>query len=262
MMKKLPALLYSLFLGSTAFAQTAAPIKAEIKPSVASITDAGYSLAWSDEFDGSALDATKWDYRTDSKRNSTQLPENVVVSNGVLRLELKKENAKGKKCTGAGIISKEAFKYGYYEARLKVPADSKWHTSFWLTKSDGSGGTSPKATAQELDIIENDWDRPTSYDVTVHRWIPPHTMYGPKKVVTPNLSKDFHVYGCEFTPETVKFYFDGNLVQTVDATKFTHGDQNIWLTCIANDGTMDVAKLPDAAEFDYVRFFSKEPQSP
>ena len=70
---------------------------------------------------------------------------------------------------------------------------------------------------------------------------------------TPDLSADFHVFGCEFTPETVKYYFEGKLVQTVDATKFPHGDQSIWLTSIASHlgGTkaVDDAKLPAMAEY-------------
>ena len=97
----------------------------------------GYALAWSDEFDGPTLDAAKWTYRTDSKNLSTQKPENVVVKDGLLRLTLKKEEAGGKNYSGAGIISRPAFKYGYYEARIKMPAGDGWHNSFWLMKHDG-----------------------------------------------------------------------------------------------------------------------------
>ena len=89
---------------------------------------------------------------------------------------------------------------------------------------------------------------------------------------TPDLSAGFHVFGCEFTPTTVKYFFDGDLVQTVDVTNvrkkdgtaadFPHGDQNIWLTSIASHlgGTkaVDDDKLPATAEFDYVRFFKSK----
>ena len=84
---------------------------------------------------------------------------------------------------------------------------------------------------------------------------------GWKKVSTPDLAANFHVFGCEFTPETVKYFFDGKLVQTVDATKFPHSEQNIWLTVIATSlgrtKAVDDTKLPAAAEFDYVRFYEK-----
>jgi hypothetical protein len=85
-----------------------------------------------------------------------------------------------------------------------------------------------------------------------------------------SLSADFHVFGCEFTPATITYFCDGEVVQTVDATKavkkggesvgFEHGDQHIWLTAIASPlgGTkaVDDTALPAAAEFDYVRFYS------
>lgn len=223
----------------------------------------GYRLAWSDEFDGTRLDTNSWDFRTDGKMWSTQKPENVSVSGGKLVLAVKKEDTGDRHYTGAGVISKRAFKYGYYESRFKVPPGAGWHTSFWLQKYDGSGGTNPQASAQELDVCENDSAKPTSYSVNVHRWNPkPHVAMGGKKVRTPDLSADFHVFGCEFTPETVKYFFDGDLVQTVDATRFPHSEQNIWLTVVAAGlgGTkaVDDTKLPAAAEFDYVRFYEKQ----
>ena len=98
----------TMFLGSTAIVR---PRKAPLP---------GYELAWAEEFDGTVLDKGKWGYRTDSKHLSTQKPENVSVTNGVLRLQLKKEAAGGKNYTGAGIVSREEFKYGYFEVRMKM----------------------------------------------------------------------------------------------------------------------------------------------
>jgi len=223
---------------------------------------AGYKLAWSDEFEGKAVDASKWVYRTDSKMWSAQKPENVTVAEGKLRLNVKKEEAGDKHYTGAGLISKQAFKYGYYESKFKVPPGAGWHTSFWMMRHDGQGGTDPKATVQELDVCENDSVKLTSYGVNVHQWNPkPHKTFGNKVVKTPDLSADFHVWGCEFTPEFVKYYFDGKLVQTVDATKFPHGEQHIWLTTIASSlggaKKVDDTQLPAAAEYEYVRFYEK-----
>jgi len=224
---------------------------------------AGYTLAWSDEFDGQKLDAGKWVYRTDSKMWSTQKPENVTVADGRLSLHVKKEDAGDKHYTGAGVISKQAFKYGYYESKFKVPPGAGWHTSFWMMRHDGKGGTDPKATVQELDVCENDSVKLTSYGVNVHQWNPgPHKSLGGKSVKTPDLSADFHVWGCEFTPETVKYFFDGKLVQTVDATKFPHGEQHIWLTTIASSlggaKKVDDTQLPAAAEYEYVRYYEKK----
>lgn len=229
---------------------------------IVSLPPAGYHLVWADEFDGNALDTNQWGYRTDSKMWSTQLPTNVSVHDGQLFLAVKREEAGRKHYTGAGIISKRTFKYGYYESRFKVPSGAGWHTSFWMMRHDGRGGTGPSASAQELDVCENDSAHLDGYNVNVHKWNPqPHVAMGTKHVKTPNLSTGFHVYGCEFSPDQVKYFFDGRLVQTVNVSRFQHSEQNIWLTTIASNlgrtKAVDDQQLPSAAVYDYVRYYEK-----
>jgi beta-glucanase (GH16 family) len=175
----------------------------------------------------------------------------------------KKEAVDGLKYTCGGIISKQTFKYGYYEARFKVPAGAGWHTSFWMMKYEGQPGTPKSDVVQELDVCENDSVNLNRYSVNVHRWLPkPHKVFDTKGVNTLDLSVDFHVWGCDFTPEAVKFYFEGRLVQTVDGKKCPHGVQNIWLTTIASPlgktKVVDPTRLPAVAEYDYVRFYEKK----
>ena len=97
--------------------------------------------------------------------------------------------------------------------------------------------------------------------MNTHRHLPtPHLTYGSKSVVTPSLNADYHVFGCEFTPTVIRYFFEGNVVQTVNATQFPHNDLNIWLTSIAaplgGTTSVDDTKLPAAALFDYARFFA------
>ena len=225
----------------------------------------GYTLVWSDEFDGDALDLTKWVYRTDSKHWSTQTPENVTVSNGMLLLRVKKESLRGKAYTGAGVISSQLFKYGYYESRFRVPPGAGWHTSFWLMKHNAKGGTGIEVARQEIDICEQDSVDPFSYTVNLHDWEgghENHKSYGHKRIKTEDLSASFHVWGCEFTAQHIRYYVDGNLVQEQDATRQNHGEHNIWLTTIASHlyqtKAVDDTKLPSAAVCDYVRFYEKK----
>ena len=77
---------------------------------------AGYRLAWQDDFDGTTLDTAKWQYRTDTRYWSTQLPANVSVSNGLLNLHLKKETVGTVNYTAGGVISRNLVRYGYSEA--------------------------------------------------------------------------------------------------------------------------------------------------
>ena len=161
--------------------------------------------------------------------------------------------------TAGGVISKQAFRYGYYEARFRVPPGAGWHTSFWMMHH---GKRARDQVVQEIDVCENNSNELTAYHVNVHRWQPaPHLLYGHKLIKTPDLSAGFHIWGCEFTPERIKYYFDGKVVHVADATKIPHGDQHIWLTCIAASlgGTqaVDDTMLPAVAEFDWIRFHQK-----
>lgn len=219
---------------------------------------AGYTLAWSDEFDGTALDTARWNYRTDTRFWSTQVPANVRVDGGFLALDLKKETVGSSAYTGAGVISKDVVRYGYYETSMKTPPGAGWHTSFWMMRY----GAGAAATILELDALENDSIKRTSYSVNVHRWQPSHATYGTKTIAAPDLSAGFHTIGCEFMPSTVRYYLNGAVVQTVDATLFPHGDLNVWLTSIAAPlgGTtaVDDTRLPAVALYDYVRYYSPD----
>lgn len=220
----------------------------------------GYKLTFSDDFDGDALDTNTWVYRTDRKALSTQLPENVSVSGGFLHLALKKQDVGKSHYTGGGIISKKEFSYGYYECRFKIPPGRGWHTSFWTMQHDGSGGTGPHGADQEIDICEQDSGSQKKYSAGVIAWGNKGAGHGRKYLhEDEDLSEDFHVWGAEFTPTVVRFYFDGKMTHETDATKFKQGPQNIWLTSIAYPSgvSVDDSKLPSEGVFDWVRFYEK-----
>ena len=221
----------------------------------------GYRLVWQDEFSGTVLDETKWQYRTDTRYWSTQLPANVSVSNGLLNLHLKKETVGSVNYTAGGVISRNLVRYGYYEALMKVPPGGGWHTSFWMMKYNRPA---TDTVAIELDVIENDSVTPLKYGVNTHRHLPtPHATFGNKNITTPSLNAGFHLFACEFTPTTIKYFFEGTLVQTVDASQFPHNDLNIWLTSIAaplgGTTSVDDSQLPAVAQYDYVRFYEPFP---
>ncbi len=245
-----------------------------------------YRLAWSDEFEGTTLDTGRWKYRTDSKLWSTQLPENMSVSGGYARIALRKQNAGGMEYTGAGIISKEYFRYGYYEARIRVPSGEGWHTSFWMMDSQHEESDTSQL---ELSPMENDSFDLTRYSTDIHQWRSDLGHFARFTHVShPDTSLDeFHVYGVELTPDGARYYFNGELVHTKtllfqrfmteeeaagrhplvrDFSEFEHNDMNIWFTSIAAElgGTtrVDDSMLPAEAVADYVRFFATETPVP
>jgi beta-glucanase (GH16 family) len=246
--------------------------------------DASYALTWSDEFDGDKLDMNKWVYRTDSKHWSTQLPSNVAISGGLLHLNLTKlaepkeavnaepgKDPKAAKTTvfkygGAGVISKPAFKFGYYEAKFRNPAGAGWHSSFWMQNHNGKGDTLPTTACQEIDVCEADSFKPAGFASNLHQWKPKHKQFGVWPLKTPDLSKDFHIWGCEYTPEKIRFFFDGKEFASTDKiATFENNDQHIWFTSIATHlggaKEVDESKLPSEMTVDYIRLYEKKPRS-
>lgn len=221
----------------------------------------GYRLAWSDEFNGTAVDTNKWNFRTGVRLWSYQQPQNNAESNGLYYILLKKETVGTSSYTAGGIITTKLFRYGYYETRMQVPPGRGWHTSFWMMKNIL---TSNDTAQVELDALENDSIKLTNYGINNWRHLPlPNISFGGKTVTTPSLNADFHVIGCEYTANTVKYFFDGVLEQTVSTSSFVPADVNIWLTAVAANfnGTTNVddSQLPATAQYDYARFFVPGP---
>lgn len=217
---------------------------------------ARYHLVFSDEFDGAALDSAAWNYRLGPRHWSEQKPDNVTVKDGLLHIALRKEKAGPLDYTAGGIITRKTFGYGYYEARVKMPKGRGWHTSFWMMQNGPKPGMDERF--QEIDVCEQDSSNPNEYSVNWHSYLPPRS-FGHQRIPTPDLSADFHVYGAAFTPQEVRFFFDGRLVHTIDVRAVPHYPQHIWLTSIASwlgkTASVDDAALPEAALFDWVRYY-------
>lgn len=250
-------------------------------PTQAHDPDYKYILEWQDEFTGSTLDNSKWAYREDIKHRSIQRPDNVSVSDGALQLDLRvlSEPIEGKIASGAGVVSKASFHYGWYEvrARLGHGTDNErgWHHSFWATAAQIEGdrvSTTDLANHRtEIDGFENPTEHLQEPDINtlnaftqhVIAWdesgtdwrrlpIPPRN-----RTVIPNFDAgEWHTYAFEWRPEQVRFYVDGFITHAVDfpASQHRHDEINVWLTAIsANWNHQD--PIPSKAEYDYFRYY-------
>jgi len=250
-----------------------------------------YQLAWFDEFNAANLDTSKWAYRTDNKHRSIQRKENVSLSNGALVLDLKVLNpaVKGKNASGAGIVSKQRFKYGYYEVRAKLgdgidddkdkKTDEGWHHSFWAMAAivdvkNEVNTTYPGIRRTEIDCFENptehihdpEQDGLNNFTQHVIIWDENGKEWGrlPKPPTDLIKNKNFdagkwHVYGFEWTEKEIRFFVDGKVTKIADypADKFVHDELNVWLTAIAaNWNRPDQEK--SQAQYDYFRFYLKK----
>lgn len=222
---------------------------------------AGYSLTWSDEFNTTLLDTTLWKYRTGVAGTSYLRPDNVVMENGKIRINLKKETYGGKAYTAGGIITKTPRRYGYYEVSVKIDGGYGWHEAFWTSWKSGFDDLNPaydNMDKLEIDCFEHYADHANNYyTYGAIQWAPfTGNANRDYKTVTENLSSSYNVFGFEYTPDYLNYFYNGNLVKTVDTRKLPKHDLYLWLTCIANK--------PDATDsgvvfFDYLKCYEISP---
>lgn len=212
--------------------------------------------AFSDEFDGSEVDARKWTDEPASWGPWTWSKDNASIRDGRLCLKMVYEphSRKGhpRLFYKSGIIrSKHQRTYGYYEARIKgcrlFPGACP---AFWIF-SDGKA-TTGEVRYCEIDFVElqmNELNKTTGQRDSVHhidmnlhlrladsdgsmRWVRPGN--------SPDLCKnawvapwdprdDFHIYGCEVTPEMIVWYIDGKEVAR-KPNRYWHLPMNLTLS--------------------------------
>ncbi|MGL5016805.1 MAG: glycoside hydrolase family 16 protein [Luteolibacter sp.] len=242
-------------------------IPVRLATEVTALPPVGYQLVFSDEFDGDRVDTAKWNFRLVDKMLSALERENVSVKNGHLEIALRKESVAGKNYTAGGIISKQTFVYGYYEARFKTPPAEGWHTAFWAMRHNDPNKKSKLPALLELDFCEQDGGDPHFFSFGVIN----QSRYHQKKnrqswnagrwVVedAPDTSAGFHVWSCEFTPATTRFYFDGKLTKELSSAGFPHDEMSVWMSVIAStlkgDRWVDESKLPNVVLCDYIRVY-------
>lgn len=229
-----------------------------------SLPPADYQLVFEDNFNGDQLDTQKWGFRLDNKMLSTQQPQNVSVKGGNLEIAMRKDYVRKKNYTAGGVISKQTFVYGYYEARFKTPPVEGWHTAFWSMKHSFPGQSKRQALL-ELDYCEQDGGDPNFFSFGIINQRPDpkkrQSWNGGRWVLedAPDTSAEFHVWSCEFTPETTRFYFDGRLTKELSSAGFSHDDMSVWFSVIAStlkgDRWVDESKLPNVVLCDYIRVY-------
>ncbi len=203
---------------------------------------------FSDEFDGTTLDSTKWfDHHPtwEGRPPGIFLPSQVAVKNGFLSIKgakLEKErvvSGRGGKTTtytvaGGAVVSKTTDAYlGYYESRFKA-AKTTMSTTFWLSSRGNYAG--PKGCGDsyglELDIQEcigRTGDFKGAFfakgmNSNSHFWYTDcqrerHDLRAPQatKEMAKWPSEDFHTYGGWWQDEsTVSYYLDNELTKSVN----------------------------------------------
>ena len=152
------------------------------------LPDGEWKLAWADEFDGTELDRTKWDYRLnfwgkpfpgycdkgvslDGNGNAVFQPVKLLdgricsaqLQTGSNSFDIPKYNfdTETNACGDnnfwpLGEIPEPKFmhRYGYYEVRCKFQKTNGWWSAFWLQTPSPGVTYDPKWSGVEVDIME------------------------------------------------------------------------------------------------------------
>lgn len=190
----------------------------------------GWHLVWNDEFSGTKIDTSKWDFQigTGSQyglqgwgNNELQYyrKENAFIKDGKLVLEARKENYEGCAYTSARLRTvkddgTELFTktYGRIEARIKMPTGNGIWPAFWLLPATTDYGV--WASSGEIDILEAKGRLPNRVYGTVHfgqAW--PGNKYSGGMYKFPNgeTIADYHIYSLEWEPGILRWLVDGNV---------------------------------------------------
>ena len=206
-------------------------------PTATTTPPAGWNLAWSDEFNGSGIDRTKWkvdNLSTYGDGNNEvaclmDRPENVKTADGLLTITARKESApvacgtndsrfpNGRSYTSAMLSTKDKidFEYGRFEISAKTPltqgpSKGLW-PAFWMRPASGGIG--------ELDILEavgtSKADSLTANKLvhTIHYdYVGTHPQQATTYTLPTGTTADgFHNYAVEWAPGSIKWYVDGVL---------------------------------------------------
>ena len=204
----------------------------------------GYELLWNDEFDGSSLDETKWNYEphepgwtNEELQEYTTSTENAFVRDGKLVLKAIKSEKDGKDYFTSGKITgqnKTDFTYGKIVTSAKVPeGQGLWPAIWMMPQVQEYYGEWPKCG--EIDIMEVLGNNVKTAYGTLHFGEPHGEIQGTWNLTDSTYADSFHEYSVEWEPGEIRWYIDGNLYNTA----------NDWFTAVQGED-----EKPYPAPFD------------
>lgn len=230
-------------------------------------------LIWSDEFDGTALDSSRWNYEIgDAQFNNEQqyysaFPENIKVENGRLVITAREDSLGTSSYSSAKITSlrKGDFRYGRFEARIKLPLTQGMWPAFWMLPTENVYGIWPKSG--EMDIMEMIGKKPGQAVGTLHTGLP-HTFISGYYDLPPGetFADTFHVFAMEWEPDSVTFFVDGIQYHQLTPNEISpwapfqedfHLILNLAVGGIWPGPVDSTTVFPQTMEVDYVRVYNR-----
>jgi beta-glucanase (GH16 family) len=222
--------------------------------------NAGWVLTFHDEFDGTALDTSRWNdqYWHGRTHSNNELeyyaPDGYEVRDGRLRLKGERRAMGGRDYTSGMITSLGHFAqtYGYFEIRARFPKGKGLWPAFWLLPTT-------KKWPPEIDVLEILGHEPTKVYFSTH-WRDEQGQHrgNTSSYTGPDFSADFHTFAAEWKPGEVIWYVDG-----VERGRSTAGVPAEPMYVIANlaiggdwpgNPTLGTT-FPGVMEIDYIRVY-------
>jgi len=239
-------------------------------------------LVWADEFDGTAVDTSKWEFMIGDGsaygipgwgNNELQYytPSNAAVAGGALTITAREEWVGGKPYTSARLrsLNKGDWTYGRFEMRARLPVTQGMWPAFWMLPSNSPYGG--WAAGGEIDIMESKGSEPETIHGTIHYGdqFPGNTFSGNTTNIAPGTATDWHVYAVEWFPDRMDFYVN-------EEKYFSFENEGtgweVWpcdnphylILNLAIGGTgggqqgIDKSVFPQRMEVDYVRVYQEK----
>lgn len=241
-----------------------------------------WKLVFSDEFNDNKIDTCKWNVENSIKKriDITLYADcnQVEEKDGNIFIYFRKSNISDTAYNAGRFNSSHKFAptYGFMECRMHIVRPNGHQAAFWMMP-EGNGMINPEkfdGTANdgaEIDIVEG--IRANAYSTGLH-WdgYAKGTRRAKGKIITiPNIhDTEYHVYGFEWNPKYLKYYFDGKVVRVVtDPKLIPHVAHFIYFSgsCFGENDWLDgdIRKNEfiqkggvDKAYVDYVRVYQQK----
>lgn len=249
-----------------------------------------FQLVLDENFDSAQLSRSVWETKYTWGRTITNNYEfeyytdgdNIAIGNGQLSLTARKQQITAKidsaladnsifagnvsnlstwQYTSGMIRTKQAFGYGKYEIRCRMPTGKGMWPAFWMF-----GGNGP----DEIDFFEYWGHKKRQISTGLHSF--DSVQYRPNakshRFTFKNFSRGFHTITCYWYPDRVLWFIDGK--QVFEFTTYYPQQYKLPMSVIVNLAVHDTVekanmkrkknRLPQTFLVDYVRIWKLLPQ--